>query len=327
MSCVITTRRVLALSRAFASSTAGARSTFFATMHRIFLLHSRAPHCLGHRMPHAAVRSPNIVVILADDLGYGDVALLQPRARQDPHAAHRPARRARDALHRRALVLGRLLADAVLAAHRPLPLADAAAVGHRRRVGQPLIAPGPAHASRGLREAARLPHRLRRQMAPRLGLAHRGGADEALPGPRRPGGGGGKVDRGRRTSRSRRGRTSSPKPIAGGPTTRGFDEYFGTDVPNWPPYCFIENDRTVGIPTELLPRQLMKNQASLQGPALTDWNWSHPAGARRPRVRLHREAGEGEAAVPALPAADCPAHAHRPCEVAGQERLASTPTS
>ena len=62
------------------------------------------------------------------------------------------------------------------------------------------------------------------------------------------------------------------KPIPGGPTSRGFDEYFGTDVPNWPPYCFIENDRTVGIPTELLPAsQLVKNQASLQGPALKDW--------------------------------------------------------
>ncbi len=34
--------------------------------------------------------------------------------------------------------------------------------------------------------------------------------------------------------------------IAGGPTTRGFDSYFGNDVPNWPPYCFIENDRTWG---------------------------------------------------------------------------------
>lgn len=60
--------------------------------------------------------------------------------------------------------------------------------------------------------------------------------------------------------------------IPGGPTERGFDEYFGTDVPNWPPYCFIENDRTVGIPSELLPAsKLVKNQASLQGPALPDW--------------------------------------------------------
>ena len=62
------------------------------------------------------------------------------------------------------------------------------------------------------------------------------------------------------------------KPIAGGPITRGFDEYFGTDVPNWPPYCFIENDRTVGIPTELLPADaLVRHQASLQGPALSNW--------------------------------------------------------
>lgn len=62
------------------------------------------------------------------------------------------------------------------------------------------------------------------------------------------------------------------KPIAGGPNTRGFDLYFGTDVPNWPPFCFIENDRTLGIPTEFLPRQFVgNNQASKQGPALEDW--------------------------------------------------------
>jgi arylsulfatase A-like enzyme len=62
------------------------------------------------------------------------------------------------------------------------------------------------------------------------------------------------------------------QPIPGGPTTRGFDSYFGTDVPNWPPYCFIENDRTVGIPSEFLPDKLLgNNQASVAGPALKDW--------------------------------------------------------
>ena len=62
------------------------------------------------------------------------------------------------------------------------------------------------------------------------------------------------------------------KPIAGGPTTRGFDLYFGTSVPNWPPFCFIENDHTVGIPTEFLSHEYMvKNQASQQGPAVKDW--------------------------------------------------------
>ncbi len=62
------------------------------------------------------------------------------------------------------------------------------------------------------------------------------------------------------------------KPVAGGPVTRGFDYYFGVDIPNWPPFCFIENDRTIGIPCEFLPGRLLKdNQASIQGPALKDW--------------------------------------------------------
>ena len=40
------------------------------------------------------------------------------------------------------------------------------------------------------------------------------------------------------------------KPIAGGPTQRGFDYYFGVDLPNLPPFTYIENDRVVTLPTE-----------------------------------------------------------------------------
>lgn len=59
--------------------------------------------------------------------------------------------------------------------------------------------------------------------------------------------------------------------IREGPITRGFDSYFGTDVPNWPPFCFIEDDRTLGIPSQFLPARLFENhQASQQGPALQD---------------------------------------------------------
>jgi arylsulfatase A-like enzyme len=55
------------------------------------------------------------------------------------------------------------------------------------------------------------------------------------------------------------------RPIANGPTARGFDFYFGTDVPNYAPFCFIENDRTVGIPTVPFgPRK---------GPSLPGWDW------------------------------------------------------
>jgi arylsulfatase A-like enzyme len=65
------------------------------------------------------------------------------------------------------------------------------------------------------------------------------------------------------------------KPIKGGPLTAGFDRYFGTDVPNWPPFCFIENDRTIGVPAAFLRRDQLKGEphmASVQGPALKDWN-------------------------------------------------------
>jgi arylsulfatase A len=62
------------------------------------------------------------------------------------------------------------------------------------------------------------------------------------------------------------------KTIAGGPTARGFDYYFGTDVPNWPPYCFIENDRVQGPLTEFLPAKLLGNNiASKPGPARQEW--------------------------------------------------------
>lgn len=73
--------------------------------------------------------------------------------------------------------------------------------------------------------------------------------------------------------------------IQGGPTAVGFDEYFGTDVPNWPPYCFIENDMTVGIPTEFGAGSLFgKMQASLQGPSLKDWKLEEILPALRDRA-------------------------------------------
>lgn len=64
------------------------------------------------------------------------------------------------------------------------------------------------------------------------------------------------------------------RPTTGGPTQRGFDYYFGVDIPNWPPFCFIENDRTVGIPSEFLPRRLVgDNLSNMSGPAMPYWNF------------------------------------------------------
>jgi len=63
-------------------------------------------------------------------------------------------------------------------------------------------------------------------------------------------------------------------PITEGPTTRGFDYYFGTDVPNYPPFTFIENDRVTVQPTgqfhaskELIVRH--------DGPAAPGWKFEN----------------------------------------------------
>ena len=59
------------------------------------------------------------------------------------------------------------------------------------------------------------------------------------------------------------------KPIADGPITRGFDHYFGTFVPNYPPYCFINDDRTVGIPS--VREGGRDEQLNIPGPMLPGW--------------------------------------------------------
>ena len=61
------------------------------------------------------------------------------------------------------------------------------------------------------------------------------------------------------------------RPIANGPVTRGFDYYFGDDVPGFPPFCFIENDRTVGLPSQEKPDSLFGYSDG--GPMINGWNW------------------------------------------------------
>lgn len=51
--------------------------------------------------------------------------------------------------------------------------------------------------------------------------------------------------------------------ISGGPTEYGFDSYFGDDVPNYPPYTFIANDRVVGIPTVEKPDSVFGNKGMM----------------------------------------------------------------
>jgi arylsulfatase A len=59
------------------------------------------------------------------------------------------------------------------------------------------------------------------------------------------------------------------KPTGGGPTTAGFDRYFGDDVPNWPPFVWLENDKTQGIPDTQLT--FAKHYYSNNGIGVKGW--------------------------------------------------------
>jgi len=60
--------------------------------------------------------------------------------------------------------------------------------------------------------------------------------------------------------------------IENGPNGRGFDYWFGDDVPNWPPYAWRENNRLIGeITTTSQELGLTSYTGVSQGPAVAGW--------------------------------------------------------
>jgi len=214
---------------------------------------------------------PNIVVILADDLGYGDVQSYNPQRGKIPTPNID-----------RLATQGMRFTDAHSSSGVCSPSRYALLTGRyhwRSRLQKgivgvwekPLIAPDRLTIA-GLAKQ----HGYRTACVGKwhLGWDWPASAEERkfLAGFGGKAGGGGNVAKTVSNEHVSTWQKIFSRPIEGGPVTRGFDSYFGTDVPNWPPYCFIENNRTVGIPSELLaPEKLKSNQASLQGPALKDW--------------------------------------------------------
>jgi len=68
------------------------------------------------------------------------------------------------------------------------------------------------------------------------------------------------------------------RPISGGPIDRGFDYYFGDGTINFPPYAWVENDRILEAPTEvMLPDNIGYETAEeawefRPGPRVKGWN-------------------------------------------------------
>lgn len=211
---------------------------------------------------------PNIIVILADDLGYGDVQCYNPERGKIPTPSldrlAGQGMRFTDG-HSSSGVCSPSRYTLLTGRYHWRTRLQAGIVGV---FGEPLIAPdrltiGSLAKQHGYRTAA-------------IGKWHLGWDWPISPGQRiffQGAKDGKRNERPRATAEHQAAwREVFSQPIPGGPTTRGFDRYFGTDVPNWPPYCFVENDRTQGIPSEFLrPEYFRNHMASLQGPALKDW--------------------------------------------------------
>lgn len=191
---------------------------------------------------------PNLVFILADDLGYGDVRCYNSRSKIPTPNLDRLASE------------GMRFTDAHAPDSSCTPSRYGILTGRycfRSRLisgvlppwGEPLIEPGRLTVPALLRQYG--------YSTAALGKWHLGWGWTTTDG-QRPASGDGLSN------------VDFTRKLQGGPLTRGFDEYFGVDLPNFPPYCFIDQDRTVGIPSVAAP--MRKGGFNRPGPMVPDWN-------------------------------------------------------
>ncbi len=213
---------------------------------------------------------PNIVFFLVDDMGYGDVSCLNPEGKISTPNFDRLARQGMsftDA-HSTSAVCSPSRYSLLTGRYNWRSTLQAGIVG---LYGEPLIAP----------DRDTLPKLLRRHgyHTACIGKWHLGmGWDfevtkDFLPDrPRDLEGFEGDPEEAER--RKATWKNAFSRPVKGGPLAAGFDHYFGVDVPNWPPYCFLEDDRVQGVPSEWLPaRLLVEGLANIHGPAVPGWNF------------------------------------------------------
>lgn len=201
------------------------------------------------RVPAAESARPNIIFILADDLGYGDIGAYKqkPSKIPTPHV---------DKLAKE----GMRFTDAHSPSSVCSPTRYALLTGRyawRTRLQSGVIKPweGP------LLDPARLTvAELLREQGYRTGIVGKWhlGIDWPTTDGKPPA-----------TNSGRLSNVDFNRPFLGGPKDHGFDFYFGVDVPNYPPYCFLENDRSVGLPT--VPDTGRAEGFNRPGPMLPGW--------------------------------------------------------
>lgn len=220
---------------------------------------------------------PNLVLLYADDLGYGDLGCYQPEGRiPTPHLDRLAAE-------------GLRFTDAHSSSGICTPSRYALLTGrhHWRQFHEIVDSFGPPVLDAG---RLTLPELLRRRgyRTACIGKWHLGWDWNAI---RRPGAepailpGGGRAWPPAAFDWSR--------PIPGGPLAWGFHHYFGDDVPNFPPYAWIRDDRVLEPPTAMYAPDPVPQEGQHEGrpgPMVAGWRLD----AVMPRLVQHATAWLGE---------------------------------
>ena len=207
------------------------------------------------------MNKPNIIYILADDLGYGDVGCFNPQSKiPTPHMD----RLAREGIRftnmhspsavctptRYGIMTGRycwrsdLKEEVLFNYEKPLIERDRPTVASMlNKTGYHTACIGKWHL--GLEWAVK--------PGERFALF-----DDPLPWPSPP------------PPPVEEAKIDFSKPVTGGPVELGFDYFFGTSGCSTaqPPYCFIENERTIGIPNVMKPAET----GGRSGLMVPDWH-------------------------------------------------------
>ncbi len=209
----------------------------------------------------AAVPRPNIVILYADDMGYGDLAIQNPQSKiPTPHL---------DRLAR----AGMRFTDAHSSSGVCTPSRYALLTGrfHWRKFHGIVNAFGPP-----VLDAAELtlPEMLKAQgyRTACVGKWHLGWNWRDIQRP----GAAPKPDAKGRNPIFEPDAFDWSRPVSGGPLSHGFDYYFGDDVPNFPPYAWFENDRIISAPTASLTLTAKTAEGAWEarpGPMTPGWDF------------------------------------------------------
>ncbi len=199
---------------------------------------------------------PNIVILYADDMGYGDLAIQNPNSKIPTPNLDQLARE------------GMRFSDAHTSSGVCTPSRYALLTGtHHWRsfygivnsFGKPVFKDGELTMAKMLREKG--------YDTACIGKWHLGWNWDAIRKPDAP------------KKRNLHTDFDWSKPVPGGPLDQGFDYYFGDDVINFPPYAWIENNRLLRAPDSDLKMENLSDPAkegsweARPGPALKDWDF------------------------------------------------------